>query len=109
MAPYPLPVGWFRATTQEAKRLLDELHRELPLGHVLHGVALEVFAHRDGATDDALFRHVHDPDRFTVVHLTWLGRTEIDTDHPGVEVDGSFDDFLAYEKSNWGLTPPGDT
>lgn len=101
-----LPEGWFRATPAEAARLLGELRRELPYGHVLDGVAVETFAHRDGATDDVLFRHLDGPERFTVVHLTWRGATEIDQHHPRVEVDGSFDEFLAYEWRQQGIEPP---
>lgn len=108
MTPRALPEGWYLAGTGEAKRLLDELQRELPQGHLLHGVPVETFAHRRGATDDVLFRHVGDPARFTIVHLTWIGRTELDARYPSVAFDGTFDEFLAYEKANWGLEPPGD-
>ena len=41
-------------------------------------------------------------ERFTVIHLTWLGKTEINEHHPGVEFDGSFDGFVAWEKRLWG-------
>ena len=108
MKPGALPVGWYLADAEEAKRLLDELHRELPRGHVLHGVPVDTFAHRRGATDDVLFRHVSEPDRFTIIHLTWIGRTELDARYPRVEYDGSFDGFMAYEKANWGLEPHED-
>ena len=47
---------------------------------------VEVVAHREG-TDDILCRHLDELSRFTVVHLTWLGREEIDTQHPAVEAD----------------------
>src|ERR1700685_1451945 len=92
-----LPEGWFSADPEQAKRLLDELQRELRPGHVLYGVRLETFAHRDDATDDVLFRHVDEPTRFTNVHLTWLGREEIDRHHPSVTFDGPFDAFIASE------------
>lgn len=72
-----------------------ELQRELPPGHLLHGVPVENFAWSRGS-DDVLFRHLNEPDHFTIIHLSWLGRTEINAQHPTVEFDGSFAEFLAY-------------
>jgi hypothetical protein len=60
---------------------------------------------REG-NDDVLFLHVSEPHRFTVVHLTWLGRTEINAKHPTVVFDGTFSDFIANEEELYGLTPP---
>ncbi len=102
----PLPVGWFHADREQARRLLDELHRELPPDHPLDGVRLETFAHRDGATDDVAFRHLDEPERFTVVHLTWSGRTELDRDHPTIELDGPLELLIAEEQRRWGLGVP---
>jgi hypothetical protein len=94
--PGGLPDGWFASDPERAVSLLAELEREVGLGHPLHRARLSVVAHREG-TDDVLCRHVDDPSRFTVIHLTWLGREEIDTQHPAVEANGDFDSFLAYE------------
>ena len=69
----------------------------MPDGHFLEGVTVSVVAHRD-STDDILCWHRDDTSRFTVVHLSWRGRTEIDSKYPAVECDGSFDDFLDYER-----------
>jgi hypothetical protein len=85
-----------------------ELQRELPPGHVLTGRAVETFAWREGATDDVMFRHTDEPERFTVIHLSWLGRTEINAEHPTVEFDGTFSEFLAEKRRLYGLTPPED-
>ena len=101
-----LPAGWFYPDAEEARRLLAELQRELPPGHLLDGVPVDVFAWRQGATDDVLFRHCDMPERFTVVHLSWLGRSEVDAQHPTVEFDGSFAEFLAEEERLHGLTLP---
>jgi hypothetical protein len=68
----------------------------LPPGHLLYGLPVSTFATRRG-TDDVLFRHRDDPSRFTVVHLSWLGRTEINAQHPTVEFDGTFQEFLEEE------------
>jgi hypothetical protein len=92
-----LPEGWFVSDPETSADMEQELVRELPPGHLLDGKAVRVVAHRMG-TDDILCQHLADPLRFTVIHLTWIGRTEIDHQHPCVEADGSFEDFLAYER-----------
>jgi hypothetical protein len=92
-----LPVGWFYPDSEIAKSLHDELQRELPPGHLLTGRPIETFAWREHATDDVLFRHIQEPERFTVIHLSWLGRTEINAQHPTVEFDGTFAEFLNQE------------
>ena len=94
--PGDLPEGWFASDPERAASLLAELDREVGLGHPLHGARIPVVAHREG-TDDILCRHLHDPSRFTVIHLSWLGREEIDAQHPAGEVDGDLDSFLGYE------------
>ena len=65
-------------------------------GHLLHGVPVSIFAHREG-TDDILCRRLDNPSRVTVIHLTGLGREEIDTQYPAVEADGDVASFLGYE------------
>ena len=92
-----LPEGWFYPDSETADGLHAELQRELPPGHFLHGLEVQTFAWRDGATDDVLFRHTAEPERFTVIHLSWLGRTEINVKHPTVEFDGTFEEFIADE------------
>jgi len=93
---HELPDGWDWPDADEAVNLHAELQRELPPGHLLYGVPVVTFAMRDGI-DDVLFRHRDEPDRFTVIHLSWLGRTEINAQHPTVEFDGSFSEFLEEE------------
>ena len=75
---------------------------------MLTGLAVEVFAWRRGATDDVLFRHIREPERFTVIHLSWLGRTEINALYPTVVFDGAFNRFIAAEESLYGINPPQD-
>ena len=96
--PDTLPEGWFASDSEEASIRHAELQRELPPGHLLFGKSISVVAHREG-TDDILCRHHDDPSRFTVIHLSWLGREEINSAHPPVEVDGDFEQFLAYEST----------
>jgi len=103
-----LPEGWFYPDDATMRDLYEELQRELPPGHMLAGRLVETFAWREGATDDVLFRHTGETDRFTVIHLSWLGRTEIDAKHPTVEYDGTFAGFLDEEKRLYGLTPTED-
>ena len=90
-----LPEGWFPTNPKRAETFQAELQRELPNGHLLKGRTVLILAHCEG-TDDILCQHIDEPDRFTVVHLSWIGKTEINAQHPFVEVDGSFDDFLEY-------------
>lgn len=90
-----LPEGWLACDAEAAAKLHKELQTELPDGHALHGLALELVARRDGS-DDVLCRHPHGPERYTVVHLTWAMRQEADPRFPSVEADGDFAAFLEY-------------
>lgn len=92
-----LPEGWFYSDREQSDRLLQELKLELPPGHVLYHRNVKVIAHRDG-TDDILCKHLEEDDRYTVTHLTWLGKEEFNESHPWVEVDGTFNDFITYEE-----------
>ncbi len=92
-----LPDGWLLSNPEQAANFHAELCRELPPGHILYKVPVEVVAHREG-TDDILCRHLENSDRLTVIHLTWLMREEIGPNHPTVEVDGDINDFYAYER-----------
>ena len=93
-----LPRGWSYPDYDMTLNLHAELLRELPPGQVLTGREVEPFAWHGGATDDVLFRHTDEPDRFTVIHLSWLGRTEINASYPAVLFDGTFEGFLTEEK-----------
>lgn len=92
-----LPDGWFLSDPAQAAKFHAELSRELPPGHMLYRVPVEVVAHREG-TDDILCWHVENNERLTVIHLTWLMREEIGPTHPTIEVDGDIHDFYAYER-----------
>lgn len=100
-----LPEGYIYLDAAESARLHAELLRELPPVHPLFGVPLETFAAREG-NDDTLFRYRGNPTRFVLVHLTWLGRTEIDADHPGILFTGTFAEWVQREKQLYGLEPP---
>ena len=100
---YALPSGWFYPSKDIARKLHDELARELHPAHRLSGRVLAVYAWRDGATDDVLVRHLEEDDRFTVVHLSWSGHTEIDAIHPTIEYDGTFSGFLEFERVMFGI------
>ncbi len=101
-----LPLGWEYPEPNEALSRLAELHRELPSGHRLHGVRVETFAQRVG-DDDTLFRHVDQADLYTVVHLTWLGREEIDVRHPMIDFEGTLTEFFAREERIIAGSAPG--
>ena len=93
-----LPEVWFVSDKDRAAALCKELQREIPPGHLLHNRQVEIVAHRED-TDDILCHHIEEPYRFTVIHLSWVRRQEIDEKYPHVEVDGTFDDFLRYENT----------
>ena len=93
--------GWHCPDDAVASSLHAELQRELPPGHLLFGRAVEPVAYRQDQ-DDVLFRHKGEPDRFTVVHLTWIRKREIDAQHPSVCFDGEFADFFAHEERSYG-------
>lgn len=97
-----LPKGWEYPDPEESAGLHAELQRELPKGHLLYGVEVETFAAAIG-NDDFLFRHINEPARFTVVHLTWIGDTEINAEHPTVEFHGTYAEFLAEQERRYGL------
>ena len=92
-----LPEGWYEADEEESSRLEKELNNEMIPGHFLYGKNIKVVAHRDGATDDILCKHIEESDLYTVVHLTWQMRPEINVDHPTVEMHGSFQEYVEYE------------
>lgn len=96
-----LPEGWFVSDPKWASSLYAELQIELPEGHILYGKDVKVIAHREG-TDDILCWHKDDNSHYTVVHLTWSMKKEIDNEFPYIECDGSFDDFLEYEAKFYG-------
>jgi hypothetical protein len=89
--------GWRYPDSAAAQGLHAELQRELPPGHLLFERAVEVVAYREDQ-DDVLLRHVNEPDRFTVIHLTWGRMREIDAEHPSVCFDGTFEEFFAAEE-----------
>ena len=91
-----LPPGWLRAIDTKALQLYEELQRELVKEHILYGKNIKVFAHRDGANDDILVQHLNHPNRWTVVHLTWSGKKEVNNTYPAVIFDGTYED---YEKA----------
>ncbi len=100
-----LPEGYVYPDATEAAHFHAELLRELPSNHPLFGVPLQTFAACEGS-DDTLFQYRGNSQRFVLVHLTWLGRTEINEDHPGILFTGTFAEFLQREKELYGLEPP---
>ncbi len=98
--PPKLPDGYCFPTPEEAASHYKELQRELPEGHLLFGIEVETVALSTG-DDDVLFRHIENPQRFTVVHLTWIGKTEINAQHPTVPFDGTFEEFRLYVEWFW--------
>ncbi len=104
----PLPEDRFIPDHDTAESWSAELQRALPTGLLLLGQDVEFVVWRDGVTDDRLFRHVASPERFTVIHLSWSHRTEIDAQHPQVEFDGTYDSFIAEELRRYGAPTPSE-
>ena len=63
--------------------LVKELQRELPPGHVLHGIPVSVIARRQDS-DDVLFALNDGTGRVAAVHLTWS--VESDPEWPQTSV-----------------------
>jgi hypothetical protein len=101
-----LPEGWLASNEAFSENFERQLRLELASGHPLVSCPVKIVAHRNG-TDDILCWHLANPQRFTVVHLTWSLARQEEPDYPWVEMDGSWDDFLAYEQ-RW-LRTPGDS
>src|SRR6266446_991775 len=93
--------GWHFPDAAIAQSLHAELQREIPPGHLLYGRAVEAVAYRQDQ-DDVLFRHQDESDRFTVVHLTWIRKREINAEHPSVCFDGTSAEFFTAEERFYG-------
>jgi hypothetical protein len=70
---------------------------------LLFGRAVETFAYRRDQ-DDVLFHHRDEPDRFTVIHLSWIRKPGINAEYPSVCFDGAFERFFAEEEKFYGQT-----
>ena len=90
--------GWHNPNAAIAHSLRAELKREVPPGHLLYQRPVDVVAYREDQ-DDVLCRHQDDPDRFTVIHLTWSCKKEVYVDHPSVCFDGKFEAFFIEEQT----------
>ncbi len=94
------PEGWQQASDEKAERLADKLTQAVGEQHVLYGKRLRVVAyrHQDGV-DELLCQHPEEEDLFSLLHLVWsLSTSETHRAAPIVEVHGSFQDFLNYER-----------
>lgn len=56
--------------------LVSELHREVPKGHVLHGLPVNVLGRRDDK-DEVLFALQDGTGRLAAVHLTFQVETDV--------------------------------
>ena len=94
--------GWYYPDARVAQSLFAELQRELPPGHLLFGQHVETVAFRQDR-DDVLYCHLDHSDKFTVIHLTWTRKREIDAQHPSVCFDGTFAEFVSEERKKYEL------
>jgi hypothetical protein len=93
----PLPEGWCTVDATPAAGPGDRLQLEILGEHLLSGVAVEAVA-RGMSNDDGLYRHVSDPARFSLVHLTWGSRRESTPHFPSAEFDPTLVEFLQQER-----------
>ena len=94
------PEGWQQASNERAGQLAKKLTQAVGEQHVLYGKRLHVVAyrHQDGV-DELLCQHPEEEDLFSLLHLVWsLTTSETHRAAPIVEVHGSFQDFLNYER-----------
>ena len=73
--------------------LVTELQKELALQHVLHGVPVVAVGRRSDS-DDVLFATADPLKPIAVVHLTWIGRTEVDPQWPWTTLYDSWPDWI---------------
>ncbi len=88
-------VPWHAVQSDDsATRLVAELQRELPIGHVLSGLQLTAIGRRQDC-DDVLF--ASDDGRVAIVHLTWSGKREPVPSSPWTKLFDSMDRFVEDE------------
>jgi hypothetical protein len=75
LEPPGLPEGWRSIQEDDRLNVAAELRREIPDGHVLHGVKLTPLGRRVNR-DDVLIRATGAPAPLYVVHLTWHAETD---------------------------------
>ncbi len=70
LKPQSLPQNWVFLAEDDARRISEELTREVCSAHRLHGVAARAVA-RHVRRDDFLFAVGLAQPKYVVVHLTW--------------------------------------
>lgn len=84
---------WGQSTESPFKVLNDELHREMPPGHLLHGLTTAVVAACTVTHKDFIFVTDDRTRPIACVHLTWS--CETDPDFPFACTYKSLDDWAA--------------
>lgn len=92
-----LPAPWLRVDADTAKKLANELARELGPGHVLAGVAAVGFARRDDCDDVIYQLHGH-ASQFAIVHLKWHRASR--PEWPWATLFAGGDDLVAHCQSD---------
>lgn len=94
LEPPGLPNGWGAVRGDDRAHIVQELHREMPPGHVLKQARLTPLARRR-SRDDVLVRAVWAPFPLYLVHLTWR---EEDDAWPTVQPFLTVAEFFAEEE-----------
>src|SRR5690242_16492690 len=87
---------WEPVSGPTAVSLQTELARELSPGHALFGVKATVLGKRTD-NDEVLLSLVNGPSLFAVVHLTWKGQPEPDTQFPAISLFKSAQEGMASD------------
>ncbi|PID48177.1 MAG: hypothetical protein CR967_01025 [Proteobacteria bacterium] len=90
-----LPENWYLPNGKKLNLLNKELQIEITRGHLLYEKDVIIVAYCDGS-DDILCQHKDKNNFYSLVHLTWSCKPEINTNYPIVIMQGSFEDFLNY-------------
>lgn len=76
-----LPKGWIFVSVEKAKRIEEELRKELGKKHSMHGHEFVVLAKKE-SDDDVLLYLPKNNKCFAVTHLTWTSAVEENSTFP---------------------------
>ena len=96
-----LPRGWYKTSEISVWLLSDKLDQAIGKNHVLYGRSLRIIAHEDLVNSGRLLCwHPDEENLYTILQLSWV-RTSSELCHapPIVEMQGNFQDFLAYTEA----------
>jgi hypothetical protein len=91
-----LPIGWLQSSKSEALSRINELNKEMSTFHILYNRNISVIAHREDC-DDILCQDNNNQNCLFIVHLSWTGKKETNSNYPKIVFDGNYNDFINYQ------------